>query len=210
METQRTPLTKHTESAEKEAEHLIVEVGCGGYPHLWTFSDDHKQLIKNDESVRYIGIDIDEEDLRSGKRGAEARADTSGLPGERMHFVRADGEKLPLKDAVVSELIIRNVLGDPETHELSKLWMLDEAARVLKIGGILTISEQYTPKVALRQYLVSRIDHLTKNVPLQIVDDADRSPHEMESDMKLYNDSASDESSFVLRLRKLPPTAPRT
>ena len=62
---------------------------------------------------------------------------------------------MPFRDASVSEIIFRNVLGDPEILDVR--YMIKEAARVLKHGGIVKVIEQYSPEAAINYRNQSRV-----------------------------------------------------
>lgn len=70
----------------------------------------------------------------------------------------ANGLHLPFADNSVEQVLLSNVLGDSGMHAYPKSCMLEEAQRVVKVGGFVVAKETYTPIVAhnfVRQYRIA-------------------------------------------------------
>lgn len=136
---------RQNEGSEGKEERLIVEIGSGDRPHLTELVPEHRRELA-ESGARYVGVDIDEWQLQYGRDFA-ARTDAHNRldPHDRVHFVRASADALPFADQAAAEVILANVLGDPEIPLNEKKSALSEAARILKPSGVLKIVEQYTP-----------------------------------------------------------------
>jgi hypothetical protein len=86
---------------------LTVEIGTSQNP-ISSYSEDRWEDFMNDPNVRYVGIDINEEDIRKV---------ASHSWDNRKKFTVADGEQLPLKDEIADEVVLANVFGDQIQHE---------------------------------------------------------------------------------------------
>ncbi|MEK7142652.1 MAG: class I SAM-dependent methyltransferase [Patescibacteria group bacterium] len=138
-----------------EDKTIIFEIGPGESPF---FSQSGKEVKENEF---YIGVDLDPEVLKR---------DQENFGQENIHFIQAEGEKLPLPDNSADIIVARNYFGQssniPEEGSLEwaifyltksrfqPTWkdrelgfesFLEEARRVLKSKGELVIIEQYTP-----------------------------------------------------------------
>ena len=111
---------------------LVVEIGTGiGVPF---FVLGQRKLAKDEA---YVSVDIDKESARNTKQLIEKPGVSDTMQ------VNADAKNLPFADGTVDELIFNNLFGDPRTKD--KEAILKESARVLKRGGKITITENYTP-----------------------------------------------------------------
>jgi SAM-dependent methyltransferase len=128
----------HADIVLKEGEQ-VLEVGCGVGAQL--------AILARQPVARLVGVD------RSLEQLARARAVLAGL--DRVELVQAQGEELPFADAEFDQVLLFFVLehvADPQA-------ILREARRVLKLGGLLTVTEVNNPSLqvhppchALRQY----------------------------------------------------------
>ena len=150
-----------------------VEIGVG------TFHPALNTKFLCDQPSRYIGFDVKYIDIPTGATGGNwykrtgnqfigpdlaainrsvlrerQRRELSSLESA-IGFAYYDGRNLPLADGVADEVIMRNVLGDPNLDARTypgldfsaKVQMLHEAKRVLKVGGFITILEDLTPEL---------------------------------------------------------------
>lgn len=116
-------------------ERVFVEMGTGRIPVPFLGSKQFK------DNERYIGVELDKESLKE----ARERVERVAVDEERIDFVEANGERLPLRSSSVDEFFLGNVLGDPRVAGGSKEKFIEEAERVLKKGGRLIIKENNTP-----------------------------------------------------------------
>lgn len=136
--------------------HYLLEIGPGISP----FPAVGKRGIAQDE--HYIGVDSTQKD--TFEKGRERLSKIEGC--DRVHLARAGGCSLPFKDLSISEVVCCNVFGAPGVFEQIP-GITAEVGRVLKVGGILTIVERYTPFNApfnqMRNFLESKGFHLETN-----------------------------------------------
>lgn len=129
------------EQSPKKKE-IFVEIGPGDLPSIngnYDFKD-----------TTYIGVENGNNSFFEGSKGAVSLI--SKMPDDKKegkYIIEANGDKLPLEDSSVDRVFFRNVLGDPQTW--GRVQLMQEAARVLKIGGILVIFEDYTPFEGLQK-----------------------------------------------------------
>lgn len=149
----RTSFKKH-ERHENTSERVIAEVGVGSEP----FFVNADRKIQNDE--RYVGIDVPgssmerpwlgkktaQENFKEIRESEEVQKKVRG----KMDLLVASGEHLPFADGNVDEVVFKNVFSAPGVYmaggenkaRQSKQGFINEAARVLKKGGRITIIEQ--------------------------------------------------------------------
>ena len=108
----------------------VVEIGYGGKPACC----EGGSLFENPHVV-YDGIDLPVESNPWGKHFPD---------DERSRFIVGDFSHLPYPDESVDYVVLRSVLGQRKNVLNSRLGIL-EAARVLRVGGQLVISEENTP-----------------------------------------------------------------
>ena len=189
LERQRGP-------ESKKEEYIIVEVGSGGLPYIDSprVSAGYAQRFRDDASIYFIATDHSGGALAAGRDSFKAHSVNQLDKTGRVHFVIASGSYLPFRDASVSEVILRNVLGDQETKE--PLEMMREVERVLKVGGILKVIEMYTPQVARL-----KMDYLSRVKTLERLPDAEKTGFmdETETDRAMLRNSPT---GFVARFRK--------
>jgi ubiquinone/menaquinone biosynthesis C-methylase UbiE len=97
-------------SAGLERGQRLLDLGCGPGSVV--------ERLAADLGRAPFGVDLNQDLLRRAGAG---------------HFVRADGARLPFLDAVFDFVLVRLVLR----HAPARERLLDEAARVLRTGGIL-------------------------------------------------------------------------
>ncbi|HYT90545.1 MAG TPA: class I SAM-dependent methyltransferase [Gemmataceae bacterium] len=95
----------------------VLDVGCGAGQTL-------RLVAGLNEAALLIGVDPDEDACRSGRRG-----------GERIHFLKGEGERLPLADGSVTHVICRVAV-----NYMHQARALREMTRVLAPGGTLVLS----------------------------------------------------------------------
>ncbi|MDO8514380.1 MAG: methyltransferase domain-containing protein [bacterium] len=124
-------------------QYLIVEIGSGDNPYWVETSEGYREKFRSDPNIQYIGIDDDESQLHLGKNLLQRENEKYDLEKTgRVHYVKAEGQKLPFADNSVSEIILRNIIGDEDDiNDRKKAEMIDEVARTLKVEGILKIIE---------------------------------------------------------------------
>ena len=181
----------------KKEEHIIVEVGGGMLPYIDSpeLSSKYIKQFKEDASIYFIATDHSGGALKTGRDRFRQRDDMRELEKtDRVHFVLASGSMLPFRDGSVTEVIFRNVLGDPETRDPLEIML--EAERVLKVGGILKVIETYTPYVAKR-----RIDYLSLVKSFERLPDKEKTGFvdETETDRAMLRNFPT---GFIARFRK--------
>ena len=202
---------------------MIVEVGSGLFPLPTSVPESYRRWMHDNKNVRYIGLEPVSMYLESGKGLTESKdrrpvGDPLGGTGigatERIEFEQGDAEHMRFESGSVSEVVFRNVLGYSVIPIEKRKAILQEAARVLKSRGMLTIIEQYTPAVARDQEILATIAQLTQG-EFEYVGADDRSDLEREADEhflsygKDWPDSDKrGKDKFVLRLRKRGITEP--
>lgn len=143
VKSEHAPENAHEQEQSNEAmkpKRVFLEVGTYQTP-VTVFGD--KKFGKDD---LYIGLDIDEHEVRSAKRNSEWRDEDDGRQtGEHKLFMNADMRRMPIADKSVEELFLGNVLGDPSISDKQKERLLSEAARILKDKRTLVIKETNTP-----------------------------------------------------------------
>jgi ubiquinone/menaquinone biosynthesis C-methylase UbiE len=196
-------------SPESKKERLIVEIGCGAAPFLRYARPEFKEYFKTNSNVLYFGLDIEERDVEFAEEIVRYNLEheLGEEVGSRFAFVEADGSQLPIMDKSVDELILSNVLGDPridrkqgESPGETKKKILQEAYRVLKSGGRLTIHEDITPQVTRRNYWIEEAEEIF-DTKAKYNELADSEPVELRWPPH-YVGSRDRISSFVARIQK--------
>jgi len=187
---------QHGPESKKE-KYIIVEIGSGTQPYINRpeISDKYLKKFRRDASLYYFGLDTSGGAMGVGRSNFKRRDIGYNLEKtDRVNFVLASGSQLPFRDDTVSEVIFRNVLGDPEANNI--LGMMQDAERVLKVGGILKVIETYTPQVARRS-----ISYLSRVKSFEQLSDAEKAGFvdETEIDEEMVRDHAG---GFVVRFRK--------
>lgn len=135
---------------------VFVDFGSGHNP----VAESHPERFSGD--TLYIGVDYDEEALKSGQQKFLDKISGSKLDQPaNVLFVRAEKGALPFGDQSVSELHFGNVFGEPYHLEFKKderpeqvfeikdkekvSTFIQDAHRILNDGGVLSILETYTP-----------------------------------------------------------------
>lgn len=190
----------------KPGEYLIVEVGSGDNPYWIGTTEEYRERFRENPNVRYIGIDDDEWQLRYGKNLLERKDDEYDLQKTgRLHYIKAEGQRLPFADNSIAEIIFRNVMGDDENiTPRKKIQMMDEAARTLKPGGILKIIEQYTPQEARKLDMEDYIATMRHGVFERIGESETAGiTDEREMDRRMTTPAKGIErDAFIIRFRK--------
>lgn len=122
---------------------LIVEIGAGRSLHIQYAPETYLKEFEEHPSVKYYAIDWMEDRIEDGQNNAAVLHTDAAR--ERIHFLALDGTRLPFKNASVTEVIMENVLGGGTSVPDG---LIEEAARVLKQGGLLKIVDYYTPWLA--------------------------------------------------------------
>ena len=190
LESQRGP-------ESKKEEYIIVEVGSGGHPYINNpkLSQEYLERFRKDASIYYIATDNSGGALEAGREEFKESTPSHELDKtNRIHFVLALGSQLPFKDESVSEIIFRNVFGNPDVSNTVE--MIQEARRVLKPKGIIKIIEQHMPQIA-----TGSMEYLSELKSFERVEDAKETGFVDETtiDQELITGY---ESGFVARFRK--------
>ena len=123
------------ESGEKIPKKVFVEVGTNSIPVPFIGN-------KNFENEIYIGIDLEHENSIDAKKVTKIIGEKHA---DNVHFINADAESLPISSDSVDELYFGNVFGDPQIKSKILEKFLEEATRVLRVGGKVSIKETNTP-----------------------------------------------------------------
>ncbi len=210
MERVPAQIASGDESVERRDERLIVEIGCGEQPFLQDASDEYRERFKNNPALRYIGVDISEEALRTGREvSRQVDVRRGNATADRLDLVRASAESLPFADDSAEEVVLRNVLGDPDIDVEVKQRAIGEAVRILRTGGALRVIEQYTPMLVHIEDTLHYIRNLHGGIMEELTQDEENElpSHEKETDvlMTRHVKGVSYELSgtpFVARFRK--------
>lgn len=194
-------------SPERSAQepYLIVEVGSGHSPFLADAPEDYLEAFRNDPNVRFVALDSDEEELGYGKDKMRERKDFVSMEATgRIEYRHAFGEQLPFGRNAIAELIFKNVMGVEELSPRRKAGMIDEAARVLRPGGIMKIVEQYSPQEARK----ADVEHYVSTMVPVVFEKVGESEaagifDEREMDRRMLMPSNRvQRDAFILRFRK--------
>ncbi len=137
--------------SETKPPHVVVEIGSGGAPALF-INHDRLQKFVNNPNEKYIHIDMNQDFLAQGRKNLQHvlnAEDAESEAKERVHFIEATGNRIPLETSSTNEVILSNVFGEARKSEANIKLFLDEVLRILKDHGLLTIIESYTPDVAV-------------------------------------------------------------
>lgn len=187
------------EKREQSREKLIVEVGSGSLPVVADKYGAYRDLFDENTSARYIGIDLDPSELAHGKTLQERNdMEQQRAHNDRISYVNAHAESLPIQDASVDELILRNVLGDPDIPVEEKHAALHEAARVLKKNALLKVIEVYTPLMVHEDDLFTYMETMEGNPLVALTNENEDaiSTRERSADHQLSRDEAAAHTSF--------------
>lgn len=127
---------------EKEKK-IILEIGTGELPIVSHNSGIGKK-IRDDAENLYIALE-ETRDIEESKKESQYRK-WKGVHDLRTLFIKGDAIHAPFKDNTIDEVILRNVVGDPDIKLLHLI--IPEINRILKRQGQMTIVELYTPDVA--------------------------------------------------------------
>lgn len=124
------------QQAEGTLKYVILDIGAGETP-IYLRSEAVMEKIKN--GARYVGLDVDREELRKGLDGRDS--------------ILGDFSRLPLKEDSADEIWIMNIFGGDLTRSDGSLdyyrvdmgRYFDELIRVLRPRGVIHIGELYTP-----------------------------------------------------------------
>lgn len=127
------------QETEKEPKKVFLEIGTSQLPVSWIGA-------KRFEDTVYIGIDLDDRDIKAAKDSSRDGVFRKKSKQElkNLNFIKADATETPLKDNSVDEVFIGNVAGAISNWITKKI--LGEARRVIKPTGKLVIKETNTPE----------------------------------------------------------------
>jgi SAM-dependent methyltransferase len=132
--TAATALTERVLSAGEVADGArVLDVGCG-------FGGTLDHVRQRNPGCRLAGINIDERQLRQARKLLDLD-DPRDIP-----FVAADGCTLPVADASVDHVVALECIF----HFPSRKGFFREAARVLRPGGTLVLTDFLSPPGVLR------------------------------------------------------------
>jgi ubiquinone/menaquinone biosynthesis C-methylase UbiE len=187
---------------KEDHEYVILEIGGGKYPLPFDAPDSYREWMQKNPNARYISADINLENLQKGRASQQGKDQERGIPvTERVGYIQAAGTELPIADASISELVLKNVLGDPSIWSAVKLLMLHEANRVIRPGGLFKVIEQESPDFARQEDLRRFILDMRKRL-FVLESEFARPLHERDFDAHMHQSSSAAPSSFILRLRK--------
>lgn len=109
----------------------LLDVGCG-------FGGTIQQIAAECSAMHLTGLNIDQRQL------AVAKTQTTAVNGNHINWVAADACQLPFEDSSFDRVLSVECIF----HFSSRERFLAEAARVLKPGGYLALSD-FTPTIAL-------------------------------------------------------------
>lgn len=119
----------------------VLDAGCG-------FGGTLDSINKRLEGMELTGVNIDPRQL------VHARAQVRPRPGNRVEFVEADACALPFPDASFDRALAVECIF----HFPSRLAFLKQAARVLKPGGLLALSDFVPGKMGRGGFIGSWIE----------------------------------------------------
>lgn len=120
---------------EPQPRRVFIEIGPASQPVTWLGSREFG------ENETYVAIDANPDAIREAKE----LTDLDQPDREHVHFIRADAQELPLKDATADEVFLGNVLGDWKILPEAKDKFIEEAKRILKENGTIVIKETSSP-----------------------------------------------------------------
>jgi ubiquinone/menaquinone biosynthesis C-methylase UbiE len=137
----------HLEKEQKHFKRLFIDVGSGRNPSAYFGT----RSLAPDEA--YIGIERDAEEIKKGKHWENIRINESN--SENILFVQGEAKNLPLQNEATDEVLLSNVLSDPEVARDMETWRdedislwFQEFFRVLREGGSFLILNANSPWVA--------------------------------------------------------------
>ena len=128
------PIEQHGER-ERAPKRVFVEIGTHSLAASWMGSD----AVRPDDL--YIGVDLHRSLLETSRDLTQGH----GKMNENRLFVQADAEHMPVRDGVVHEVYLGNVMGDPAISLRAKDRFLAEARRIVADDGRVVIKENNTP-----------------------------------------------------------------
>lgn len=141
-----------SEGLERGNHHVKIEVAPGVLPALSTAHKDFVDEFIRNEKMLYFGIvaphEYDEELLMSSVAEVFGDSEEGKKALERVVFIRGDATNIPTINGTVSEVLYRNFIGSGVPEE-DKIASLKKAWESLSPGGVLTITEDNTPHVAI-------------------------------------------------------------
>ena len=198
---------KRSPESIRQEPYLIVEVGSGNSPFLVDAPKEYLAQFRNNPNVRLVALDSDEGELDLGREEMRKKREMRNMEAAgRIEFRKAYGEQLPFEDNSISELVLKNVMGDEEIFPGRKARMVDEASRTLRPSGILKIIEQYTPKEA-REVDVEHYISTAVPVVFEKVEGSETAGmfDEREMDRRMLTPTERVKpDAFILRFRKKP------
>lgn len=104
---------------------ILLDFGCGNGKRLL-------YVLRNHQENYGIGVDISKESVKIASRKAKLLA-----MADRVDFILCDGQSLPFREAVFSDVLVFDVL-----HHLRSLSPIREIYSVMLSGGTLWIKDQ--------------------------------------------------------------------
>jgi len=189
-----------SQGQEKGEKYIVVEIGSGKdpLPTVRGVTNAYRGRIHENPDIYYFGVDRNFERLAYGRDKLALMDKVRKFDPHELLFVEAEGENLPFASDSVSEVVLKDVLGDIEVGRKMKEGMIADATRVLKLGGTLKVIERKSPP---SQDAVLSLVAVSSEGRLAVADPALVSPEDRGFDEQVLEPLLYP-SAFVLRLSK--------